>query len=68
MAPPAAAPKRKIPVIRPSYFPYVPPYLNFCNHDEEGEQLPTDIKKFMKWRLSPITPVVIRKTVSSTGE
>ena len=60
--------KKVIPVIRPSYFPFVPPYINFCKPDEDAELLPADIKKFMKWRLSTITPVVVRKTVMCTGE
>ena len=56
-----------VPPIRPSYFPYVPPYINFCMHDEKSEVLPAEIRKHLKWRMSTITPVVIRKTVGNSG-
>lgn len=60
--------KQIVPAIRPSYFPYVPPYINFCMHDEKTDQLPEEIRKLLKWRLSPITPVVVKRTVSNSGK
>jgi len=54
--------------VRPSQFPYVPPYINFCQHNEKCECLPPEIKKLMKWRLSTITPTVVKKTVISSGK
>lgn len=59
--------KRIIPAIRPSYFPFVPPYVNFCMHDEKTDELPEEIRKLLKWRLSPITPIVVKRTVSNSG-
>lgn len=59
--------KRVIPAIRPSYFPFVPPYVNFCMHDEKTDELPEEIRKLLKWRLSPITPIVVKRTVSNSG-
>ncbi|CAG7786254.1 unnamed protein product, partial [Allacma fusca] len=59
--------RKIVPPIRPSYFPFVPPYINFCLHDEKSETLPMEIRKHLKWRMSTITPVVIRKTVSNSG-
>jgi len=56
-----------VPAIRPSYFPYVPPYMNFCLHDERVQTMPEAFRKHLKWRLSPITPIVVKKTVSNPG-
>lgn len=60
--------KRIVPAIRPSYFPFVPPYMNFCMHDEKTDELPEEIRKLLKWRLSPITPIVVKRTVSNSGK
>jgi len=59
--------RRIVPPIRPSYFPNVPPYVNFCLHDERTETLPKEIQKHLKWRLSPITPLVVKNTLSNSG-
>jgi recombination DNA repair RAD52 pathway protein len=59
--------RRIVPSLRPSYFPNVPPYMNFCLHDEKTEPLPAEIQKHLKWRLSPITPVVVKKTLTNSG-
>jgi len=64
---PATVARRVVPSLRPSYFPNVPPYMNFCLHDEKTEPLPTEIQKHLKWRLSPITPVVVKKTLANSG-
>lgn len=57
-----------VPAIRPSYFPNVPPYLNFCLHSEQVESLPPLVRKHLKWRWSSITPVVVKKTIENSGE
>ncbi|CAL8111533.1 unnamed protein product [Orchesella dallaii] len=59
--------RRIVPAIRPSYFPFVPPYVNFCMHDEQTDELPEEIRKLLKWRLSPITPIVVKRTVANSG-
>ncbi|GLV34593.1 Tubulin tyrosine ligase-like 4A [Carabus blaptoides fortunei] len=58
--------KDKWPV-RPSLFRHVPPYILFSAHDAEPFKLPPGVARFLKWRLSTITPVVVRKTLSNTG-
>lgn len=53
--------------ITPSLFPNVPPYLTFVSHDEKGPAMPAAIKKFLKWKLTTITPIVIRKVLLNSG-
>lgn len=51
----------------PSLFPHVPLYFSFANHLEAGPALPPCISKIMKWKLTPVTPVVVRKVLINTG-
>ncbi|XP_049950814.1 tubulin monoglutamylase TTLL4-like isoform X1 [Schistocerca serialis cubense] len=53
--------------LRTSLFSYVPPYIRFCMHDEKGEPLPYEIGRHMKWKLSTITPLVVRRTLVNSG-
>nr|CAD7571741.1 unnamed protein product [Timema californicum] len=53
--------------LRGSLFSYVPPYINFSLHDVKGESLPTEIQRLLKWKLSTITPLVVRRTLLNTG-
>ncbi|XP_065216556.1 tubulin monoglutamylase TTLL4-like isoform X2 [Planococcus citri] len=53
--------------LRMSLFPNVPPYVKFSTHDVKGEQFPIHIHKLLRWKLSNITPVVVRKVVANTG-
>ncbi|KAI9562890.1 hypothetical protein GHT06_010346 [Daphnia sinensis] len=55
------------PALRFSAFSGVPPYLNFCLHDEKVVELPWIIRRCLKWKLSTITPIVVRKTVVNSG-
>lgn len=50
-----------------SLFPNVPVYFSFANHLEAGPALPPCISKIMKWKLTPVTPVVVRKVLTNTG-
>ncbi|XP_065161645.1 tubulin monoglutamylase TTLL4-like isoform X2 [Atheta coriaria] len=52
--------------LRKSLFPHIPPYLMFCMHDAAANKLPPG-KRFLKWKLSTITPIVVRKTLLNTG-
>ncbi|ENN71095.1 hypothetical protein YQE_12028, partial [Dendroctonus ponderosae] len=53
--------------VRSSLFPYVPPYVKFRPHDlETAYKLPCG-RKFFKWKLSTITPIIVRKTLSNSG-
>lgn len=51
----------------PSLFPNVPLYFSFASHLEAGPTLPPCITKIMKWKLTPVTPVVVRKVLTNTG-
>lgn len=50
-----------------SLFPYVPPYITFADHSEKGPAMPAAITKVLKWKLTTITPIVIRKVLANTG-
>lgn len=53
---------------RLSLFPHVPPYIAFYMHsDEKNPNFPPELKKHLKWQLSPITPQLLRKTLISSG-
>ncbi|XP_054266333.1 tubulin monoglutamylase TTLL4-like isoform X2 [Macrosteles quadrilineatus] len=53
--------------LRPSLFSHVPPYIRFSTHDVKGAALPPSIQKLLKWKLSTITPVVVRRTVLNSN-
>lgn len=55
------------PLIRPSLFSHVPPYFKFADHDVKGRPFPPTVQKLMKWKMTSITPVVVRKVVLNTG-
>lgn len=54
--------------LRPSLFPRVPPYLKFIGHDESPcLKIPLPIQKHLKWKLTAITPIVVKKTLTNSG-
>ncbi|KAJ2954685.1 hypothetical protein O0L34_g2982 [Tuta absoluta] len=54
--------------LRPSLFPRVPPYLKFINHDETPSlKIPLPIQRHLKWKLTSITPIVVKKTLTNSG-
>ncbi|KAJ8966652.1 hypothetical protein NQ317_019636 [Molorchus minor] len=53
--------------IRPSLFPHIPPYIHFRSHDSDVEYKAPSGRRFFKWKLSTITPVVVRKTLTNSG-
>uniref|UniRef100_A0A2M3ZFV8 Putative tubulin polyglutamylase ttll4 n=1 Tax=Anopheles braziliensis TaxID=58242 RepID=A0A2M3ZFV8_9DIPT len=53
--------------LAPSLFPHVPPYLSFATHDEKGPPMPPSIHKVLKWKLTLITPIVVRKVLINSG-
>lgn len=56
------------PSLRPSLFSYVPPYIKFYTHDQKADKLlPKSIQRILKWKLSTITPLVVRQTVVNSG-
>lgn len=55
------------PSLRASLFPHVPPYIKFAAHDTKGVILPAAISRLLKWKLSTITPVVVRRTIMNSN-
>ncbi|KAF7267058.1 hypothetical protein GWI33_019661 [Rhynchophorus ferrugineus] len=53
--------------VRSSLFPNIPPYIKFRSYELESPyKLPAG-RKFFKWKLSTITPVIVRKTLTNSG-
>lgn len=60
--------KNTEPPLRRSLFSNVPPSLNFVRHNEVVEaQLPTELRKNLRWKLSKITPALVKKVVTNSG-
>ncbi|OWF40925.1 tubulin polyglutamylase TTLL4-like [Mizuhopecten yessoensis] len=55
------------PPLRQSLFPRIPPTVNFVIEGEKVEQLPWEYRKFLKWRMSPITPNIVKHTLARVG-
>lgn len=53
--------------LAPSLFPHVPPYITFSTHDEKGPPMPPAIHKVLKWKMTLITPIVVRKVLINSG-
>lgn len=53
--------------ITASLFPHVPPYITFASHEEKGPLMPPEVIKILKWKLTTITPLVIRKILVNSG-
>lgn len=55
------------PPLRRSLFPNIPPTINFVVEGEKVEQLPWEYRKLLKWRMSPITPNIVKHTLARVG-
>lgn len=54
--------------LRQSLFPKVPPYLKFVGHEDTTIlKIPLPIQKHLKWKLTTITPIVVKKTLTNSG-
>lgn len=51
----------------PSLFANVPPTIRFCTENQRIEQLPLPLRKMMKWKMSTITPNIVKNTVIRSG-
>ncbi|CRK94365.1 CLUMA_CG007878, isoform A [Clunio marinus] len=51
----------------PSLFPFVPPYISFATFEQKGPEVPAIIHKQLKWKLTTITPLLVRKVLLNTG-
>lgn len=59
---------KKLPApFAPSLFPNVPPYITFATHEEKGPAMPSVVQKILKWKLTTITPVIVRRILFHTG-
>jgi len=56
------------PALRQSLFSHIPPAINFMLHNEtSAHQLHTDLRKHLKWKLSTITPAIVKRCASNSG-
>jgi len=56
------------PALRRSLFSNIPPTINFMLHNEtSAHQLPEDLRKQLKWKLSNITPAIVKRCASNSG-
>ena len=50
------------PALRQSLFSNIPPTINFMLHNEmSAHQLHNDLRKHLKWKLSSITPAIVKR-------
>ena len=50
------------PALKQSLFSHVPPTINFMLHNEmSAHQLHNDLRKHLKWKLSTITPAIVKR-------
>ncbi|KAM9364450.1 tubulin monoglutamylase TTLL4 isoform 2-T3 [Pholidichthys leucotaenia] len=52
------------PALVPSLFPYVPPTLYFSTADEKVELLPVEQRRLLKWKMSTVTPNVVKHIIA----
>ncbi|XP_047457643.1 tubulin polyglutamylase TTLL4 [Mugil cephalus] len=57
-------PGEERPALVPSLFPLVPPTLYFSTANEKVELLPTEQKRHLKWKMSAVTPNVVKLIVA----
>ncbi|XP_005105217.1 tubulin polyglutamylase TTLL4 isoform X2 [Aplysia californica] len=55
------------PALRFSLFKNIPPTVNFVGEGEKTEQLPWELRKLLKWKMSPITPIVVKRAIGRVG-
>ncbi|XP_058814235.1 tubulin monoglutamylase TTLL4-like isoform X4 [Topomyia yanbarensis] len=53
--------------LAPSLFPHVPPYITFATHEDKGAPMPPAIHKVLKWKMTLITPIIVRKVLINSG-
>merc|ERR1719507_2593833 len=56
------------PALRRSLFSNIPPTINFMLHNEmSANQLTDELRKQLKWKLSNITPAIVKRCASNSG-
>ncbi|KAI8126748.1 Tubulin polyglutamylase TTLL4 [Lucilia cuprina] len=51
----------------PSLFPNVPPYLAFSSNTKKGPEVPSDLYRILKWRVTNVMPRVVRSILANSG-
>lgn len=51
----------------PSLFPNVPPYLAFSSSTKKGPDVPADLYRILKWRVTNVMPRVVRSILANSG-
>ncbi|XP_034535046.1 tubulin polyglutamylase TTLL4 isoform X8 [Notolabrus celidotus] len=51
------------PALVPSLFPFIPPTLYFSTSAEKVELLPAEQRRLLKWKMSTVTPNVVKHTI-----
>ncbi|XP_070694669.1 tubulin monoglutamylase TTLL4 [Pempheris klunzingeri] len=52
------------PALVPSLFPFISPTLYFSTANEKVELLPAEQRRLLKWKVSNVTPNVVKQTVA----
>lgn len=52
------------PALVPSLFPLIPPTLYFSTANEKVELLPAEQRRLLKWKMSTVTPNVVKHTIA----
>ncbi|XP_071479544.1 tubulin monoglutamylase TTLL4-like [Diadema antillarum] len=55
------------PPLSGSLFSNVPPTINFVAEGQKVMPLPWELRKLLKWRMSPITPHVVKNCIARSG-
>ncbi|KAL6100435.1 ttll4 [Pungitius sinensis] len=63
MSPAAEDEREERPALVPSLFPFVAPTLYFSTADEKVELLPAEQRRLLKWKISTVTPNIVKHTV-----
>ncbi|KAM5229360.1 LOW QUALITY PROTEIN: tubulin monoglutamylase TTLL4 [Ctenodactylus gundi] len=61
---PLSSPEKIVrPALIYSLFPNVPPTIYFGTRDERVEKLPWDQRKLLRWKMSTVTPNIVKQTI-----
>ncbi|XP_037344019.2 tubulin polyglutamylase TTLL4 [Pungitius pungitius] len=63
MSPAGEDEREERPALVPSLFPFVAPTLYFSTADEKVELLPAEQRRLLKWKISTVTPNIVKHTV-----
>uniref|UniRef100_A0A2K6GBH1 Tubulin tyrosine ligase like 4 n=1 Tax=Propithecus coquereli TaxID=379532 RepID=A0A2K6GBH1_PROCO len=61
--PPSNHEKVVRPALTYSLFPNVPPTIYFGTQDERVEKLPWEQRKLLRWKMSTVTPNIVKQTI-----